>query len=123
MTLIRLVFESLCRSLIRFFDNRFVKNNDVEWYRMELDKAHMETQRVIERFLMPQNTAKEPEKENDDFIPLNNSSYKPWHIKKQELELASFRKAQDLAKQAKEAINKSKTTEQLEAELLDGTDN
>jgi hypothetical protein len=88
---------------------------------MELDKQRLETQRII-NFIITPKTIERLEESNEDFVPLNNSSYKPWHLKKQELELASLNRARELAKVARQSIENSKTTEQLENELLNGTE-
>src|SRR5882757_1362365 len=113
---IKLVFESLCRALIRFFDNRAVLNTDVEYYRMELDLAHKETQRLVSLLVEPKITA-EVETEQTDYKPIGNSPYKSWNVKRRELEQASRLKAIQLDSEARQAIEKSKTTEELEDEL------
>ena len=113
---IKLVFESLCRALIRFFDNCSVKDDSVEYYRMELDLAHKETQKIIDRLLEPKITA-EIETEQIDYKPIGNSPYKSWNVKRRELEQASRIKAIQLASEARIAIEQAKTTEELEDEL------
>src|SRR6266850_705704 len=109
---IKLVFESLCRALIRFFDNCSVRNTDVEYYRMELDLAHKETQRIIDHLLEPKITA-EVIDEEVSYKPIGNSPYKSWNVKRRELEQASRVKAVQLASEARIDIEQAKTTEEL----------
>lgn len=117
MVLIKLVFESLCRALIRFFDNRFIRDNDVEWYRMELNKAHEETQMLYRSLLNPKPVASEVVEEVN-YQPINKSKFVSWPSKRQQLERESYERAMNLAREAKMNIERSKTTEELELELL-----
>lgn len=119
MQLIKLVFESLCRSLIRFFDNRFVANNDVEWYRMELEKQRLETQSLYERIIL----ILEPRTITGDVVeevnlqPIGKSKFKSWEQKRRELENESRLRAINIANEARMNIERGKSTEELEDEL------
>lgn len=110
--------EALSRAIIRFWDNRFIVNDEIQYLRMELDKARNETHLILDRFLEPKNTAKVEDNEAD-WKPISNNV--PWHIKRAELERASYQQAKSLTDEARSAI---KTTKQLEDELLvnNGTD-
>ena len=112
------IFESLCRALIRFFDNRFVRDNDVEWYRMELNKAHEETQMLYRSLLASKTTAEIIQEPEENFQPLNKSKFTSWTTKRHQLEQESYRKAMNLAREARTNIERNKTTEELELELL-----
>jgi hypothetical protein len=111
------IFESLCRALIRFFDNRFVRDNDVEWYRMELNKAHEETQLLYRQLIMPPAVRTEIVEE-ENFQPLSKSKFQSWSTKRQQLERESYQRAMNLAAEARQNIERNKTTEELELELL-----
>jgi len=110
MQLIKIVWESVCRSIIRFFDNRFIPDNSIEYYRMEIDKLRLENKELQDRLvnvLMP----KTPVEMNDE--PVNwqpVSSFVPTHIRRQQLEQASLQRAKALAEEARKAM----TTEELE---------
>lgn len=115
---IKLVFESLCRALIRFFDNRFIRDNDVEWYRMELIRAREETQSLYQQMLVPKTVVAQP-LEDEEFKPMQSSKFPTWANKRHQLEQESYKKAQALAAEARVSLNRNKTTEELEHELLD----
>lgn len=55
--------------------------------------------------------------EQIDWQPAKES-YKPWHVKQRELELASVERAANLKRQAEVALASTKSTEELETELL-----
>jgi hypothetical protein len=115
MTLIKLVFESLCRALIRFFDNRFIRDDDVEWYRMELNQSRIETQKLLDHFVTPKPVTLVTE--DEDYQPITPKKFKSFDQKRKELEQASRMQAMKLADEARSAIEKSKTTAELEEEL------
>ena len=120
LELIKAVFESAMRAAIRFFDNRFVKSNDIDYFKMELARQQNDYQKVLDYILAPKTiTAEIPD--DEDRQPLNNG-YKPWHVKRRELEKESLERAGRLVKEARQAMESAKSTEQLESELLNGTD-
>ncbi len=88
---------------------------------MELDKRSAETQRIIDHLLMPRVVSPTVD-EDVEHQPLNNSKFTSWASKRQQLERASYLKAKALTEEAKQSIERNKTTAELEAELLDGTD-
>src|SRR5258708_1690761 len=107
--------EALNRAMIRYWDSRFIKNDEVEYLRMELDKARNETQRVLDRFLTPQNTAKD-ETTEDVWKPISNNV--PWHIKRAQLEQESYLKSKELSDEASRNIKRTKSIKELEDEVL-----
>lgn len=123
MQLIKLVYEAFCRSLIRFFDNRFVKNNDVEYYRIEMEKLRQEHKQLLDVLvfktssLTAQINTSETNNESSNWQPAREG-YKSWETQRRELEAASRKRAQELATEAKRALASTKSTEELEAELL-----
>ena len=120
MLFIKLIYESFCRSLIRFFDNRFIRDTSVDYYRIEMDKLRQEKDKLLEVLIaktqpLSANVGVEPE--SVDWQPAKEA-YKPWHVMQRELENASRLKAEALAREVKAALNSTKTTAELEAELL-----
>lgn len=119
--LIKLIYEAFCRSLIRFFDNRFVKNDEVSYYRMELEKLRQEnfklTKHIIDNQIVSREVINPPEEEETEWKPANNG-YTSWEKKRRELETASLQKALTLKREAEAELNRAKSTEELEAELL-----
>jgi len=83
---------------------------------MELDLAHKETQRLVSLLVEPKITA-EVVDEEVNYKPIGNSPYKSWNVKRRELEQASRVKAVELDREARLAIAKNQTTEELESEL------
>lgn len=124
MLFIKLIYASFCRSLIRFFDNIFVRNNDVEYYRMEMEKLRQENKEYRDILItrtQPLTDNVQRESEQVDWQPAKES-YKPWHVKQRELEYESRERAARLEREAKVALASTKSTEELEAELLSGED-
>lgn len=123
MDLIRLIYESFCRSVIRFFDNRFIRSDDIEYYRMEAEKFRQENFKLT-KFILDSNSPSakvvtSTSEEEPDWQPARKG-YQSWESKRRELESASAERARSLANEAKIAMYASKSTEQLEHELLNG---
>ena len=123
MQFIKLIYESFCRSLIRFFDNRFVRNNDVDYYRIEMEKlrqniTHLED--VLIHKIEPLSANVGVGVENSE--PTNwqpaRQGYVSWETKRRELEQASRDRADQLVREAKVALASTKSIAELEAELL-----
>lgn len=113
MQLIKIIYESACKAMIRFWDNRFVKDTSVEYYRMEIEKLRFENKELQDKLfniLMPKPPVAMDETPVD-WKPMN--SYIPWHVKRQQLEQASLSKARELASEAISSM-RPKTTEELE---------
>ena len=119
MQFIRLIFESFCRSLIRFFDNRFVRDTSVEYYRIEMEKLRQESNRLLEILLAKSQPMVNVQTAADDteWQPAREG-FKSWETKRRELEQLSFRRAAELEREAKRALASTKSTAELEAELL-----
>ena len=120
MQFIRLIFESFCRSLIRFFDNRFVRDTSVEYYRIEMEKLRQEKDRLLEVLLaknQAQISVQTTAAEDTEWQPAREG-FKSWETKRRELEQLSFKRATELEREAKVALASTKSTEELEAELL-----
>ena len=126
MSFLKLIYEAFCRSLIRFFDNRFQRSDEVEYYRMEIEKLQQENFKLTKFILDFQGKvtglANEIKTEEEvDWKPLE-SKYTPWHVRKAKLEQESLERSRALAAEATLALNRKKTTEELEAELLSNDD-
>ena len=117
---IRSIYEAFVRWIIRFFDSKSLRDDEVDYLRMELDKLKVENQELLNYILRPSVTKPEAEEDNSDWQPI--SKYKPWSSKQKELEEASRLRAIALAHEARVNLASKKTTEQLENELLTGTD-
>lgn len=120
MQLIKILYESIIKAMIRFWDNRFIKNTDIDYFKMALERQQDEYRELVKNITTQKTTNIQPESDETEWKPVQ--SFVPWHIKRQQLESASRQKAIDLAREAKINIEKSKSTEQLENELLNGTD-
>ena len=93
----------------------------MEYYRIEMDKLRqniVQLEQVLISKSQPSITTNvDVSSDNIDWQPAKEA-YKPWHVKQRELEQASRLKAEQLAREAKVALNSTKTTAELEAELL-----
>ena len=88
---------------------------------MELEKITAKHDALVEHILnRNKQTTAEVESDNEtQWQPVRHFS---WASKQRELEAASRQKAIELAKEARVKLDESKSTAQLEAELLNGTE-
>lgn len=113
MQLIKVIYESACKAFIRFWDNRFIADNTVEYLKMQIEQLRHENKELQDKLLnvlMPKTPVELPD-EVTDWKPLNQQI--PWHIKRQQLEQESLNRARKLATEAEINLNR-KTTEELE---------
>lgn len=117
--MLKQVYESAMRALIRFFNNRAVLNEEIRYLREKLEEERNKNFQLTKFILESRNqvTAEVETSESTDWKPARE--FKSWETRKKELEQASYQKAQALRAEAQEALNKAKTTEQLEQELLE----
>jgi len=115
---VKLIWESFVRAAIRFFDQRSLRNDQVEYLRMEIEKLQNENRELRDYILRPVNVP-EPQDETVDWQPLGLQS---WEQKRRELEAESRKRMVQNAFDSAVIQNKNKSTEQLEKELLTGTD-
>ncbi|HWY33928.1 MAG TPA: hypothetical protein VNX68_04735 [Nitrosopumilaceae archaeon] len=95
---------------------------EVEFLKRELIKEREERNHLLNYVLQLREVPKEIEsKSNEEVIqPVFKTRYKPWHVKRQELEMEDRLKALKLHDDARMATEGKKTTEQLEREILGG---
>lgn len=117
---IKLIWESLTRAVIRYLESKSLRDDSVGYLRMEIEKLRAENRELLNHLLMPKTTPAEIDDEPVDWQPI--SKHQPWSSKQRQLEEASRQRAMNLAAEARVNLQKSKTTEQLESELLTGTD-
>lgn len=116
------IWVSFTEAITRFWNNRFIRENDqIVYLRMELAKSQSENSKLLGYILEMANPAKveaEPELDLSNFKPVNQRE--PWHVRQRRLEQESRNKAIQLASEARENLEKTKSTEDLEDELLGG---
>lgn len=120
------IIESIRSAIIRFWDNRFTvedrTNDEIRYLRIQLDIERTEKKRLLDLIIelqSPKSAVSEPFDENQT-KPISSSRQVPWHIMRQRLEAEARNKARDLANEARVNIERNKTTEELEQELLAG---
>lgn len=107
-------------AILRFWNNRFNKSDEVQYLRDEILKKDEEIKRLTNLLIYFGNTEEDtepqPEVKQVEHSPFNG--YTPFHITRAKAERESFQRAKKLSDEAKNEIAKEKTTEQLESELL-----
>lgn len=121
------IWVAFIEAVVRFWNNRFLRQDDEIHYLREQNKQlQLEIIRLAELMGLSK-TAEVSSSEVDDneLQPIQREGSRvPWHIKQRRLEIANRNRARELAKQfADEAsmkVERAKSTEQLEDELLHG---
>ena len=118
LDIIKESFDSFCRAIIRFWDNRFLPDDEKNYLRLEVDKLRLDNSKLLSHIIeltsprIETGEASEPK----EFKPVNLFQ-EPWHMKQRKLEAESRYKAARLKNEASDALNQFKSTEELEAEL------
>lgn len=105
-------------AVIRFWNNRFHKSDEVSYLRIELAKRDEEIKRLTNLLIYFNNDEGEEELPQTRTEPQPFNGYTPFHIVRAQAERESFERAKRLAGEAKSEIEKEKSTEDLEKELL-----
>lgn len=117
------IWDSLTRAVIRFFEQRFIRDDQVSYLRMEIEKLKSERDGYLDRLLNPvQAVTARIDEDEVDWQLLSSTGYQPWSSKQKQLEESSRQRALNIAREAKVKIQQAKTTAELESELLTGTD-
>jgi len=93
---------------------------EIHFLRLQLEKKDIEIKRLTDKIIQfsePQIINKEVEN-FDDVESINKNSYIPWNVKKRQLEEEDRKKGYKIKLEAEEALNKNKSTEQLEKEII-----
>ena len=114
--MIKLIWESFCRALIRFWDNRFVRNEQLNWYQLQIEKLErriFDLQGELIEIVSPQ---KPPAEEAINEIPIQTRApIETLFQRRMRLEKES---KEEWERQLKEAESKraakAQTTEELE---------
>ena len=118
---LKAVYESFIRAAIRFFDNRFLQDNEVEWYRIELDKLRIENQRLVNVIIQMNRPESASPVQNDETEWKPLVGFETVSQKRRRLERESYNRLQSNIAQAREETSRkaaqAMTTEQLEEEL------
>lgn len=121
------ILDALRDCLVRFFDSLFTKedkrNEEVNYLRMELDKARSEVNKLLNILMERTQTIVTPEEKEIPQTKEQIRTHTPWRVTRAKLERESHIKAVELEairKQAEE--DKKKPIEQLERELLGDID-
>ena len=113
---IRFMWDSWVRAVIRYWDNKFIRSNEVEYLRSQIELERSRYEKLVHLINAPRVASDDSFETEDEWKPIN-VGFKPLHVKRQEMEMISRSKAFALKQEAEKAIEKNKTTEQLEAEL------
>jgi len=110
------MWSAFVESVVRFFNNRFQTENETYTFlQNELIRARQDYKELVESVLHPPVVNVEQEVEHE-FKPITNN-FEPFHIKRARLERASRIRAEELRSEAAVAVERTKSTEQLEDEL------
>lgn len=108
-------------AIIRFFNNRAVRvDEQVSYLRLQIEKEKDNNSQLLD--IIKSYTTGSIEKEE----PINTEDFKPiqykesWSAKRSRLERAARQKAFELDREARIQVERNKSTEQLEDELLHG---
>lgn len=114
--MIKAIWESFCRALIRYFDGKAKTDDTIEYLRRRIETLERDNFQLQKYILENPKKVTEPVLEElTDWKPARQ--IQTWDQKRRELEQQSLERAQALRTEARIAIEASKTTEQLEAEL------
>jgi len=90
----REIFTSFVDAWVRFWDNRFHRDDEVEYLRMEVDKLHANNLKLL-NYILKLNSEYSPRDLDNDLDEIKeplNKKYIPWSIKRQQLEKESIEK-------------------------------
>lgn len=118
MKFIIAIYESACSAVIRFFENRFLLNDEVAFLRLELEKERSEKNKLLNHILELNRTPSVELQNSAEFVPQQVTGTLSWDARRRQLEAESRNKAIELRREAAVAINSAKTTEELEHALL-----
>jgi len=93
MQSIKDIWDAFIQAIIRFWDNRFLKNDEIDYLRNELARVNGINQKLIEQMISPV-TNNEEKDEIKDFRPIGNK-FVPWSIRRQQLERNSIKKLEE----------------------------
>lgn len=93
---------------------------EIDHLKMMIDRERDERIRLQELLISPLFSKESNEKELELPQPIVNKKFIPWHVRREGLEKEDRDRARNLDDEAKIALNKNKTTEQLEHEILVG---
>ena len=111
--MLSVVWDSFCRALIRFFDNRFVKESKIDFYQIEISRLHQQINRLLDE-RAPKQIREEVIDEGPQIaMPPIESSF----ARRTRLERESREKWEQSVKEAHEKLQAEKrqqSTEELE---------
>ena len=91
---IKEIWESVIRCVIRFFDNRFHKSDEIDFLRMEISKLHSENIKLYNQLIGPTNELIS-DVNTEDLKPIGKT-YVPWNVRKHQLEKNSLDKLEEV---------------------------
>lgn len=117
---IKSIWVAFVEMVLRFLNGRFNSfNEEANYLRMELDKSRIERERLVEALIsVKKNTETETESPDLSTYQPVTPKYESLHVKRARLERESLAKVRALSNEAQIGLERSKTTEQLESELL-----
>lgn len=110
--MIKAVFDSFCRALIRFFDNRFIAKDPDDFYEMEIARLH----KLIGNLIQPAAQTVIDTTDNEEHVampPIETTFQKRARLEKESLAKWNESVAEAKAKIA-ETLAQKKSTEELE---------
>ena len=87
----REIWEAFKLAIIRFWENRFLVNDEVEFLRSQLDRIHGERVKLLNYILELNKPETTSIVDTEDFKPIGKP-YVPWSVKKHQLEKESLEK-------------------------------
>lgn len=112
------IWESFKEFIVRFFDNRFQPNNEINYLRGEIEKLRFENNKLLNHIIDLTSPVKTEEAETKNPEPLRKIVN--WNERRRELEKQDAERARNLKIEKEVKANVNKSTEQLESELLSG---
>lgn len=120
INMLQQLYDTFIRALIRFWNNRFNKSDEINFLRLELEKERRERNKLTE-YILELNQLKINNSEpidKEDFKPLNK--HIPFRIKRAQKEAEDREMARKMRLEREQSLDPMvvKTVEQLEKELL-----
>jgi len=106
MKMLKDIWESFAYAIIRFWENRFIKNDEVDYLRNELARVNGLYVKLVNQ---SKEEIKEPDIDLSSLKPIGNK-FVPWSIRRQQLERNSIKEHNSIDKHRNDI-------EELEREL------
>src|SRR5712692_2942847 len=102
------LYESIIRSFIRFFDNRFNKDESDDWIKLEVEKERLEKRKLLD-YILERDKSEGSEADLSNYKPLNQRV--SWATRRAQLEKDD--------RELHQIKTGGKSVDELEQELLD----